>query len=355
MNELPKACVILGAGASHDVHGEGSRIINNDYRPPLAIEFFDIDRNHAYYNVLHPYPGARALAQQLAPIVKSGQISIEEELLRYAKHHSPQIRSQFKHVPPYLRDLIYLSSTQYTSVPSSYSQLVHELLAEYPHDVLFMVLNYDNLLESALNLYDSEYNFKRVAQYISEDRQAKVVKLHGSINWFRRVSNAGNLNWIDAVKDCDIFQQVDEGELIVRDNITQVSGERIKDNYWVYPVLTAPLASKGISEAVCPKSHIDVAKEFLSDCQKFLIIGTSGLDNDLLSIIDSVLVDSMKYCHIHIVGIDEGANQCSTRFKQGVRAFKDYITGENTFKIGFRGYLRSQHFQSFTKFDAYRD
>ena len=27
MNDLPKACVILGAGASHDVHGEGSKTI----------------------------------------------------------------------------------------------------------------------------------------------------------------------------------------------------------------------------------------------------------------------------------------------------------------------------------------
>ena len=112
--------------------------------------------------MLQNYPGAKALAQPLATLAKFGQVSIEEELTRYAEHPSEEVRLQFKHIPPYLRDLLYLSSTEYTSVPSSYSELVHELLAERRHDVLFIVLNYDNLLESALNLYSPKFNFKRI-------------------------------------------------------------------------------------------------------------------------------------------------------------------------------------------------
>ena len=354
MEELPKVCVILGAGASHDVHGDGSLIINNDYQPPLAAELFDIANHSAYYNVLHPYPGARALAQQLAPIVKSGQISIENELLRYSKHQSPQIQLQYKHIPPYLRDLIYLSSTQYTTVPSSYSQLVHQLLAEYPHDILFLILNYDNLLESALQLFDhAEFYFRDITHYVHSERKASVVKLHGSINWFRNITSNPNIGWIDAVNRFDIFQQVRENELIVSDIITTVANEKI-NQYWTYPVLTAPLASKDVSNAVCPRSHVEVAKEFLSSCQKFLIIGTSGLDDDLLSIIDSVLTDSTKYYHIHIVGSGARANECSKRFRDGVKAFSNYIKEENIFKGGFRDYLRG-HLRSFVKFDSYRD
>ena len=36
-DSLPKACVILGAGASFDVLNEGVRVGDFKWRPPLAI------------------------------------------------------------------------------------------------------------------------------------------------------------------------------------------------------------------------------------------------------------------------------------------------------------------------------
>ncbi len=347
MNTYPKACVILGAGASYDIHGEGSQIIHNEYRPPLAIHLFDINNHGAYSEVLRRYPGAEFLAQNLATLVTSGQASIEDALRHYAEHSSTIIRKYFKQVPGYLRDLLFLASYQYTSVPSSYIQLVTELLAEHPHDLLFMVLNYDTLLESALNRFDNGFQFNTITGYVADGRPAKVVKLHGSINWFKflgPVPPGGNNQeaWVNQVAGYDIFQTVHENEILIADvaSVCDYSGVQKPYNLY-YPIITAPLAGKDISKAVCPQSHIKVANEFLQDCQKFLIIGTSGLDEDLLTIIDSALVDPMKYYHVHIVGSGEGARDACNRFMKGIKAFTNYIPAENVFRKGFRDYLRN--------------
>ena len=107
-------------------------------------------------------------------------IKKEKELKHYANHKDEVIREHFKHIPAYLRDLLFRASRYYTRVPSSYIRLVQKLLAEYPHDVLFLVLNYDNLLESALERFNTKmFKFREINQYIDDNRKAKDVKLHG--------------------------------------------------------------------------------------------------------------------------------------------------------------------------------
>ncbi len=122
-------------------------------------------------------------------------------------------------------------------------------------------------------------------------------------------------------------------------------------NQWVYPVLTAPLAGKNTSDAVCPKSHISELKQFLGSCQKFLIIGTSGLDEDLMTLIDSTLGnDQHVYRLVHIVNYENGAEEASTRFQQNVRVFNNKIELANVFKTGFREYLNHSSFRAFAEF-----
>ena len=350
MNNLPKACVILGAGASYDVHGEGSKLMSSGetYRPPLAKELFDISGRQGFHDILSQYPDAEILTQQLAPLIIKGEISIEKELMRYSTHDSPTIREKFKQIPAYLRDLLYRSSKDYTRTPSSYVELALALLEDKPHDVLFISLNYDDLLESAITKMYPDLDFHNLSQYINNDKHLKIVKLHGSINWFRLMSNDENKGWYEALSYFDISQVVHERDIIIKHRLQSVCAERGINNHWLYPVLTAPLASKGISDAVCPDSHITAVKEFLSTCQKFLVIGTSGLDDDLLSIVDSCLADLMTYHHIHIVGKDGGANDCSSRFEKGVKAFKNRIEKEKVFKEGFRQYLHND-LRSFTE------
>lgn len=344
-----KICVILGAGASLDVAGPGSPIINPSLRPPLAIDLFDIQKHDAYWSIMERYNGAVVLGQQLAAHIPSGAFNLEKELRRYAEHKDDNIRKHFKYIPAYLRDLIFWLSKEYTPAPSSYIQLVQELLAESPHDVLFIVLNYDNLLEVALERFDKKFRFREINQYIEESRNAKVVKMHGSINWFRCLRASGNARWDNAIENFDLSEPMPEHEILIQDGVRDVSKYALKDHR-IYPILTAPLAGKGLTDAVCPKGQLEVAQKFISNCAKFLIIGTSGLDEDLLELLNKA-IDPMHVVKVHFVNQGEGANNAYDRFRKGVRAFHERgfqkIPFVTLYNNGFADYLISAEFRSF--------
>ena len=76
--ELPKACVILGAGASSDVHnGSAPALRHGNYKPPLARDLFAIGEHPEYFDLLSRYSGAQALASTLSP--RSGQTTFALE------------------------------------------------------------------------------------------------------------------------------------------------------------------------------------------------------------------------------------------------------------------------------------
>ena len=286
----------------------------------------------------------------MAPLISSGNISIEKALRECAEHEDSQIRRHFKHIPPYLRDIISLASLRYTPEPSSYIQLIIKLLADYPHDVLFIILNYDNLLERALTLFDPKFEFNEIDKYVADDRNSKIVKLHGSINWFRRLPGGTSVAWDTSVADLNVLEPFPEESILIKEQVQIVRDEAFK-GHRLYPILTAPLAGKGLTDAVCPKNHIIAAKEFISGCAKFLIIGTSGLDEDLLELLDTT-IDPMQGLLLNIVDKAEGANDAHSRFEKGVRAFRNPRRTEllTVFKDGFVTYLKSQPFQDFIEF-----
>lgn len=342
-----KLCVILGAGASCDVHGEGSRILNSDYKPPLAIDLFDIKNHPSYWSVISAYNGAIFLGQELAQKCSAKTIDIERELRKYADHNNKIIQQRFKHIPAYLRDLIYRASYQYTSVPSSYIQLVKKILVDCPHDVLFLILNYDNLLETALKYYEpSMFQFKKISQYIDEKRNAKVVKMHGSIDWFRCLPKTKDNLWESTVANLDILEPLPEHEILVDTGYYPIKDHVSPDGRRLYPILTAPLAGKGISDMVCPKSHEVVARDFIKRCGKFLIIGTSGLDEDLLELLNSS-IEPMQAVYTDFVNKGREAEEATTRFQKSVKPFISALS--RTYNSGFRSYLASEQFDTFIK------
>ena len=122
---------------------------------------------------------------------------------------------------------------------------------------------------------------------------------------------------------------------------------------WIYPILTAPMAGKGPADVVCPDSHIEFAKEFLADCHKFLIIGSSGLDNDLLALLDSVLEPGEEF-FVDFVGDGEGAGISWSNYQQMIGAFGGTYVVHRTrlFKKGFRQYVSSDAMRQFAKIKA---
>lgn len=354
MTESKKVCVILGAGASHDVRSDASPITNAKLQPPLAGNLFNAE-NSDFWEILNSYSGARFLAQNLITDVANGT-GLEDALTHYAFHPtSEQLRQRFKHIPPYLRDLLWRCSGGYTPVPSGYVRLVTELLAEHPHEVLFIVMNYDDLLERALASFDRSYTFDKLPYYVAQHRSAKVVKLHGSIDWFRPMSGRDS-SWDECVERLNTqipyqdIQVINHGTS-TRDN--KVSKEIWGLDYdpWVYPVLTAPLAGKGLADAVCPGAHQSFAREFLATCAKVLVIGTSGMDDDLLDLLDSSInVESTKL--IHFVGKGDGTNAALTGFQNGVSVFRE-SSRINQFTQGFQKYINGPEFKTFAADSLY--
>ena len=248
-------------------------MLNQGLRPPLARDLFNLAEHNEYRSIIAEYDGAVVLAQDLAPKSSRSDFDLEIELKRVAEYPNDQIRENYKHVPPYLRDLLMMCSYGYTSYPSCYVQLVQALLAEEPSDVLFLVLNYDDLLEQALYRFThGAIRFESLNDYVNTDRPAKVVKLHGSINWFKSIGTSGD--WKIFVARSDVLAKTPDSEIHVatRDGKSdqsrtyqiEIAGQR------GYPILTAPLAGKGAAAMVCPETHVETARDFLGDCSRFL-------------------------------------------------------------------------------------
>ena len=342
-NQRVKACVILGAGASHDVHHVGSKLLDPTWQPPLVNELFRIERKPDYWDVAEPYQGARHLIQQLAAL--SSEVSIEDELRKLMEHRDPQTRENFKYIPMYLRDLLVKASYEYTSIPGSYSLLVQTLLADTDHEVLFLVLNYDNLLEQALTAYDPvSYQFGNTDEYVHASRKAKVVKLHGSIDWFIPIGPR-NDTYEASLRSLDLSKALAEQTISVNQDPSLVTQVRLgPSSQFAYPALTAPLARKGTNDMVCPQSHLEMAREFLSDCRKFLVIGTSGLDADLLEFLERSSIPPSGLLHV----VDNGHTlEVRSGFERGLPGL--HGSGVNTFDDGFRSYTVSPMLVSFAK------
>ena len=355
-----KVCVILGAGASHGVRNLGTPNFRPELQPPLAKGLFDMEKNpHYFRDVMQPYPRAKVLTQIIAPTAATETATIETELARLAHHQDPQTKEDFKQIPPYLRDLLHKVSKDYTSLPGYYVQLAHHLLKDRECDVLFLVLNYDDLLEQALTYLYPSLKFTEMRHYVSNERPFKVVKLHGSINWFTKLSDFQTDNWTDLVSSLDIFAKVPEEDILIYDNMVK-SSDWIGDdvNRYVYPLVTAPVASEA-KAPVCPDRHYEAAKDFLSECGKFLVIGTAAMDQDLIDLIDSSVlpkthpllhvVDQIKKDVLGRPDEDSRAALTAQRLQNGIKAFYqgNLVEPATLFDEGFWNYVNSDEMQRF--------
>ena len=179
---------------------------------PGSLELFNLENHIEFRSILAEYEGAVVLAQDLATRSLRPEFDLEKELRRIAEHPSDQVREHYKHIPPYLRDLLMTCSYQYTSYPSCYIQLVQGLLAEEPSDALFLVLNYDDMLEQALYRFSNwGIKFESLDDYISPSHSVTVIKLHGSINWFKPIGPL-NADWQARVRASDVLAKTTDSQ-----------------------------------------------------------------------------------------------------------------------------------------------
>jgi hypothetical protein len=350
MNRLT---VVLGAGASRDVwNGNGAH--SPEWLPPLARSLFGDPRDtrqgrYTYNEIINRYRGSKNLAALISPRAQEEDFNIEQVFREYAEHPDDDVRRQYLDVPPYLRDLIVNVERNYTQSLGTHTQLVHGVLANNPHEVLFVSLNYDTYVEAALAARSSALVITSMDDYISPARPARVVKVHGSVNWGipigQMFGGAPNpLDWAGMVDDLSLAELATRQPIFVdeprRDQCwTWLSRDGGRTDY-LYPKLTAPLARKTADDIVCPRAHTEALKEFVRGCQKFLFIGFSALDDDVLNVLADCVHEARKF---HIVSDSiEHADETKRRLGEAVRVFD--LSSAELFADGFRNYVNTPDF-----------
>lgn len=315
--------VILGAGASHSINIDPRSTDEQGYRPPLAQQIFE-DRRE-FRKILSKYEQAEILSSDITrrirqnnPGVGLEQIlkELEQELKKGNDTHKVR---QFLQIPLYLQDLFGTITYNFTQRPDEYNILVNEILSKVSK-VLFLTLNYDNLLEIPLSKI-SHTEFSTEEEYIEHDPWM-LVKIHGSINWSKEFIDIKHAD----PSDTEYFRLLatstlplplsDKFSIWNRKSYAVKYAERTP----LYPAITVPVDGK--YEINCPPSHVQKAEEFLSDCHNYLIIGTSGKDQDLLDMLKA----NVKSGRVMIVGTsEESTNKIRENFMLAIPQFQSSI------------------------------
>ncbi len=338
---MNKVAVIMGAGASYDVWNETTPVDQN-WRPPLAKDLFQ--RPGFFFPVAEVYEGAKVAWSMLSPRSKGPDaFDLEAALREMASDDDERIRRHFKEVPLYLRDLLHLVEERYVTYPTTHVEFLTVMKPDVRVNAAFITLNYDRYIERALQSFDPRCQFADIDSYWRNP--TKLFKIHGSIDWAVPM-NREPTDWKQALWDFDPTQRTEEvlkvgppPSLRSRDWTGGPNG-----NWHLYPVLTAPLAKKGDEDIVCPPRHREALNDFLHDCRCYLIVGSSGLDNDLLDLLrnQAAVADVL---HV-VAGDPEQAEQSYQRYRDvpQLRTANWAALGG-----GFMNYVRSKAFNKFLK------
>jgi len=323
--------VILGAGASYDVIPSvhrGNTVKSSSYAPPLTRGLFEIDAN-VQKDILSRYPAAQSAASYLRVEIAKGR-DIEEILREMRDSPERRIQEQMKEIPLYLQELFGRISENYTDEPVNYNILLDKTLISSMEHIMFITLNYDLLLEKALKMEGVVFN--NVSDYIPSGRSWSLIKLHGSVNWGRKLLNTPNKGndlsgLLDNIHQINIEEDLD-GEITLDYSYLN----RPHTSNHMYPALSVPV--DGDYKLNCPSKHIEHLQLFLMECRNFLIIGVSGKDQDLLSLLAGVNnVNSVGIVGASSVSdIEEKILKSVGQFQGKVRTynkgFSDFITND---------------------------
>lgn len=330
-----KIAVIVGAGASNDVIPEsqrGNAVDHSNYQPPKTNQLFHLPRELEQY--LKLYPKAYTAIGMLRGKIEQNKKSLETLLRELKESPEESKQQQFKQIPLYLQHLFGQISQYYCDMPINYATLISETQRASIAEIAYITLNYDLLFEKALTV-ESGIVFDKISDYAPQNKKWTFTKLHGSVNWGRKIKQASIRNpgthlnaLLDNLSTLNLTTDL-EDDIVVDYSYK----ERPGSSQPYYPVLTVPVDNK--YEFNSPPDHIEKLKRFLSQCDNFLIIGVSGKDRDLLDLLKN------NTTNVRLVTVVGGSNIQTTgeRFKEGVPQFR--TAGWRHYNGGFTGYINT--------------
>jgi hypothetical protein len=318
--------VILGAGGSFDCAQPGMAGVNMDWRPPLVHQLFE----SRFTKILRKYQKVAAIQPSIQDRIDVNNENLEAVLKRLAAAPQLPIRRQFQEVPLYLQELIGEVGMHFTSgMGTRYDTLVSLIEQSSFDSALYITVNYDRLLDTALaRLYDQQFN--STDDYCPSDRRWALFKLHGSVDWGKRVLN-GRIRdgyWVDL--DAGESDPKLASEITVLGNHQQRQKDSIE---FYYPALSVPIGGK--EDFGCPPAHVDELKRRLQKCSHVLVIGFSCLDTHVVNLLRGL--PSLK--HMLIVNGDAEPNGRSA-FNRLRTVTSNFVADEVIVPTGFGAAMR---------------
>lgn len=313
--------------------------MHQEYQSPLTSRLFLMHRN--LEPILDWYPKAYTAIGTMRNRFGAGDTITLEGMLRELKESKEQSKlGQFKQMPLYLQHLFSEICLNYCRHPMNYATLVSETSRSDISEVAYITLNYDLFLETALNRENGQI-FNSIDDYIPTDKNWIYAKLHGSINWGKKIKAQAlrnNGDHINALLD-NVERLSLETDLEAEIEIDASYKERPSHVLHMYPAMTVPVDNK--YEFNCPTSHINRLKAFLKDCTNFLIIGVSGKDKDLLDLLRT------HVSHVNLVCMVGGkhVSDAQMRFKEAIPQFSS--AGWRMYDDGFSSFLASRNLEPF--------
>jgi hypothetical protein len=330
---MERLFVIVGAGASFDCSSQGIPKPGGPV-PPLVTGLFD----PILMPTLGRYPAAQAAGAEIRKHGKDAQAI--ERFIREQYRDSTNLADRRKYVtiPCYLQDLLHKVSTTYTTQPDHYDLLVTVLTRL--SEVVFVTLNYDTLLDD--RLHATVAPITSLEDYVHHGRNWGLVKLHGSVNWGRAVTQRD--------QPVDLYDPSPALELAPTIEWRGGFGATLEDlrlapgNAWYYPALAVPVGEE--DELVCPREHVAWLKGKLAttDGAHLLVIGYSGYDREVLGVFkDSETVVRSLY----VVNKDsEGAEAVAARLgpELGIG-----VPENSASDVGFGEFVRSNRLERYVQ------
>lgn len=328
--------VIVGAGASHDCASKWVSPTNARLRPPLASDIFAA----RFQEILEHYPRVEAHSDEIrSRLDRGGNLeSLLRDFLDSAAGHG---NNWCLDIPRYVRELFWTISEDYLRGSSKFDTLVRRTVEAGFKRVLFVSLNFDLLLDSALERYQGK-EFVDIDSYVSLGRNWSFVKPHGSVNWARTLENCpkdghGRLRAPSELREAPIFGG---GIKVIRWNRHSrdfyVPG-RSEEGY-LYPEVVVPVERE--KDFVCPSSHTGLADAFVRECGNFLLAGFSGRDEDVRRLLNRMPAQS----RLTIVGRDD-SHEIFGRMRSFDHGFETKDLSIAFWDEGFSAYIDSPEFE----------
>jgi hypothetical protein len=317
------------------------------YRPPLVTGLFEA--RPAFTPILREYPLAQSAAADIRPAIAGGSVVLEAYLrdqLRDSEHEHD--RKRYWAIPLYLQHLFWQIAQWpggFTGHPDNYDRLVSAALRA--DEVIFITLNYDDLLDRRLFIYDP---LRSMESYISDVRNWSLIKLHGSVDWGRRVDGVDVLENDPFLANtfASLGELIDLSKGIVLRQHADLRGKRLDESgvSAYYPALSAPLGEK--DELVCPPNHLAHLTERLGDWDSpdVLVVGYSGLDEEVLNMLRE---PARPIRSLVVVNGTEGAGAAAARQIKAAVSVLSPPEGDGVTCVdsGFDKFVRSGNLDSY--------